>query len=555
MSAERRPEGVAHERERDRERERVWFAALFVTVMALLAALPLAYRYLPLVDWPQQLAQDAIVNHRGDPSFGTDTYYQETGWFLPYQGFRRLHVAAARALGDDLRGGRATLALVLALALRSVYAVARALGRSPWIALAGATVIIDGNVLWGFAPYVFATALSLLQIALALRWLARPQGPRSTLALVGLALLGVGQFFTHAQPTMLSCVAIAALALSARARGRITSAQLARLALALAPSALLLVSYLSLGGWLSGQALEDAFRIRPKTSFRSPWAALRALPLASGLGALGGGALIAYLLALLGGALGAMHVTLDRDDRTQRSRPSRAERRTPEASVLAAVFVAAYVLLPDAFRGQSVAPRVASLALLSLTWLIPWRHEALRRDASSRRARWALVAKALIAAATLGSLLCAHAAFARFDRALRSIDAVIEAAPPRARVATLVYEPYMPGFDLPVLLHVGAYVLVARGGMSSMGFTRTGVTYRASVPREALTVMELWAPSADRWQLDPSRHAHYYDAVFVVRGPRYPGSPFRSSVAPPVRPRRVVATELFELWLLDRATR
>ena len=85
-----------------------------------------------------------------------------------------------------------------------------------------------------------------------------------------------------------------------------------------------------------------------------------------------------------------------------------------------------------------------------------------------------------------------------------------------------------------------------------MGFTRTGVTYRREVPREALTVMELWAPSANGWQLDPRAHGAFYDAVIVVRGPRYPGHPFRGAAASGVRARPVFSQGRIELWRIDR---
>jgi hypothetical protein len=528
------------------------FAVAFSLVLALLGALPLAHRYLPLVDWPQHLAQDAVVAHEGDRAFATDRYYRTTGWFLPYQGFRRVHVALARVTGDDLSSARVTLAVAFVGTALALLSIARALGRSPWIAVAGCTVIVEANALWGFAPYVLATTLQLAQLAVVLWWLRRRADAPDTWgagALAVVALVGVAMFFTHAQPTALACLSVAALGVVSLARGRIDRKRLAALALAMLPCAMLCALYLVGAGWLSGEALEDEFRITPRTLFRPPWAALWWLPLSAGLDALGDGPWRAYVLAVLACAIGARasrRPDTDAGD-TGESRRSYAV----EAWALFAVFAGAYVLLPSEFRGQTLAPRVASIALLSFTWVFRWQNDP-PADAHPRWTTMGRAARVMVTAAAVGSLSLAHVAFARFDHVVRPLEGGFATLPQGARVATLVYSPHVEGFRLPVLLHVGAYALVARGGMSSMGFTRTGVTYRREVPRGALTVMELWGPSVAGWQLDPARHGDYYDAVFVVRGPRYPGHPFRGGNLSGVRVERAWSEGRFELWRVRR---
>jgi hypothetical protein len=527
----------------------VAFALAFSLVLALLGALPLAHRYLPLVDWPQHLAQDAVVAHEGDRAFATDRYYRTTGWFLPYQGFRRVHVALARVTGDDLSSARATLAVAFVASALALLSIARALGRSPWIAVAGCTVIVEANALWGFAPYVLATSLQLAQLAVVLGWLRRrADAPHTwgTGALAVVALVGVAMFFTHAQPTALACLSVAALGVVSLARGRIDRKRLAALALALLPLALLCALYLVGAGWLSGEALEDEFRITPRTLFRPPWTALWWLPLSAGLDALGAGPWRAYVLAVIACAMGARASREREGDSRDAGRSYQSE-----AWALFAVFAGAYVLLPSEFRGQTLAPRVASMALLSFTWVFRWQNG----PSLESHPRWTTMARAarvMVTTAAVGSLSLAHVAFARFNAEVRALDVGFATLPRGARVATLVYSPHVEGFRLPVLLHVGAYALVARGGMSSMGFTRTGVTYRREVPREALTVMELWGPSVVGWQLDPARHGAYYDAIFVVRGPKYPGHPFRGGDRSGVRVERAWSEGRFELWRVRR---
>jgi hypothetical protein len=527
-------------------------AVAFALALATLVALPLAHGYLPLVDWPQHLAQDAIVAHADDPTFETARYYRTTGWFLPYQGFRQAHAALARATHDDLASGRALLALALAASALSLRAIVLTLGRSPWVAVAGCALLLEANLLWGFAPYVLGTALELAQLALALRWLHRRAARvdfmgLNILALI--ALLGVAMFFTHVQPTALACVSVGVLALRARARRTLDPRGLAALALAMIPSAVLCGLYLTGAGWLSGHVLDDDFRIQPHTLFRAPWSALATLPTSAGLHALGGGPAVLAALSLTACLLAARaeragHAPRKRAERAGHAPLKRAE-PWDEAGTLCATFMGLYFILPWEFRGQTLAPRVASLALLSLTWVPKWTDAA----ANSLRAR---LAQGTVTLAALGTLALGHAAFARFDRALRGIDRGLLALPRGARVASLTYRTRFDDFELPVLLHVGAYALVARGGMSSSGFTRTGVTYRDEVPREALTVQQLWAPSKTGWQLDPAVHGRFYDAVFVVRGSRYPGHPFRPSSGPAPRVHRVWTDGDFELWRVLR---
>ncbi len=518
--------------------------ALFALALALIAALPLAHRFLPLVDWPQHLAQDAIVAHADDPAFGSAQHYRTTGWFLPYQGFRYAHVLVARAVGDDLLGGRLVLSLSLAGSALAILAITRALGRSPWLALVGCTVVIEANLLWGFAPYVLATTLSLAQLALVLRWLDEQKISKAKWRLPAVALLGVAMFFTHAQPTMIACVSVAALGLYARRRAVIDRGALARLALAMAPAAALVALYLVAGGWLSGQALDDEFRVPRKTVWAAPWSTLYWMKLSSGLDSLGQLPAIAYALALWAAwraaQAGELNTVTDKQDP-----------REGFARVIAAVIWALFLLLPAEFRGQSIAPRLASLALLSATWVLPWR-AAPRADAHARWVSRYARARVVVAACALGSLAWAHHRFAQYDRALEPIGRATALLAPGQRVATLAYTTHAEGLRLPVLLHAGAYSLVFRGGMSSMGFTRTGVTYRPEVPRDALTVKELWAPSTHGWQLDPLRHGRFYDAVIVVRGERYPGHPFRGGDASGVRARRAFREGLFELWTIER---
>jgi hypothetical protein len=194
-----------------------------------------------------------------------------------------------------------------------------------------------------------------------------------------------------------------------------------------------------------------------------------------------------------------------------------------------------------------VAPRVVSVALLGLLWA-----PALVPPRTAREARAIAPARLAILLAACASLGWTHRCFARFDRAMRPLDGVIAAVPPGSRVATMVYGTYPDGLRVPAFLHVGGYVLAARGGMASSGFTRTGVTYQPWVPRGALLVNQLWQPSLRGLQLDLSRYGPFYDFVLVRDGPRYRGTPFVRDHAPGLHAQRVLRDGGFELWDIRR---
>ncbi|MDP3276172.1 MAG: hypothetical protein Q8Q09_13315 [Deltaproteobacteria bacterium] len=532
----------------DRARQGLgWRHGVIALVCALVLALPLAHERLPMVDLPQHLAQNAIAAHNTDSRFGTSAYYQLTGHFLPYLGYRTLHIAIERLVHDDLLAGRIALAPALLLALLALLAIARLTSRASWVAIAGATLLVDANFLWGFAPYTMAHAMMLTQLATVLAWIHSTSKNTASLRWsvgypVLTSLLGVAMFFTHIQPTILALITLTVLALWAHRRRLWSARHVITLGATLLPAATLSVTYLVAGGWLSGQRLEDEFRIHPPTVWHHPLDVLRWIPLSSGLVVTGIFPLVCFAIVALGVMLGARAT---RHERTP-SQPSLAD--APRVLVLTWVSLA--LALPAEFRGQSIAPRLTPLVLLGLL-LLPRMRASVRDNAHPRWTRGLQLSQGIIAFGALSSLVYSHVMFVRFDQQTHGIATLVRMLPPRARVASLVYDPHLEGFRLPVLLHASAYGLVARGGMSSMGFTRTGVTYRPEVPRQTLTVRELWAPYVLGTQLNLHTHGAYYDAVFVVRGARYRGTPFGPGSDAHVRAFRVAAEGRFELWRVE----
>lgn len=493
---------------------------VFAVLIAVAAALVLAYRYPPLVDWPEHLAQDAIVAHLRDRSYGVGRYYQASGWFLPYQGFRWLHLALARVFGMNL-GGRIALLGYLAVLPLTVAALIRRFGRDPWIAIAAFAVLVDANFLWGFAPYALATTLCLAALGLAIDYGRRGGAWR----LAALTASGVALFFTHPQQTAQYLVALGALVAVAWQRRAITSRRAMTMLASGVPSGLLLVAFLVRAGWLDGTVLTDAFALHPPTVWRAPRETLKLLPFSAGLTVSGRLPFRLYLATLGALTLGSVAQRwLRRNTRAPEVPAGDARPWSFAAPTLALTWLMLTMALPAEFRGQTLSPRLASAALLGLLWLPRLEPPRTRRE---RWIAWPVYAVATVAACS--SLAATHVAFARFDRTLRPLDAVIARVPIGSRVATLVYETRgNDGLRLPVYLHIGGYLVAARGGMASAGFTRTGVSYRGSVPRESLLVNQEWLPSVSGWQLDPERYGPFYDYVLVRTGPLYRGSPFAS---------------------------
>ncbi len=516
--------------------------AIFAALLAAAAALVLAYPYPPLVDWPEHLAQDAIVSHLHDRAFGVGRYYQTTGWFLPYQGFRWLHVALARVFGITL-GGRVALLGYLAVTPLIIAALLRRFGRDPWIAIATFTVLVEANFLWGFAPYALATALSLGALVVAIDY-GRDGG---AWRLGVLALSGVALFFTHPQQTAQHLVALGVLAVVAWRMRAITARRAAAMIASGVPAGLLLVTFLLRAGWINGAALTDAFALHPPTLWRAPRETVKLFPFSAGLTVAGRAPWRLYLVALgavLGGSLAQRWL------RRATPEPEKPTYRAPwpfAATTLSLTWLALAFALPAEFRGQTLSPRLASAALLGLLWLPRMEPPRTRRE---RRISGSVYAVATLAAC--GSLAATHLAFARFDRSMRPLDAVIATVPTGSRVATMVYDTRGgDGWRLPVYLHIGGYLVATRGGMASAGFTRTGVSYAPAVPREALMVNQEWLPSLVGWQLDLERYGPYYDYVLVRTGARYPGSPFAGS-SDRWRVTRVVRDGVIELWRIQR---
>jgi hypothetical protein len=167
----------------------VWLA---LTAVALI---PVWHqRLLPQLDTPNHLALVRGWHDYHDPSWRIADYYalriRPVPYFLYYLVLHLLLFVV-----DIETANKLFLSAYLILFPLSVLALARALGRSPWLALGGFLLAFNQNWIYGFASFLMGLALMLFALAALLRLL--DDGRRGdAFWLVGLCL---GCYFSHVE--------------------------------------------------------------------------------------------------------------------------------------------------------------------------------------------------------------------------------------------------------------------------------------------------------------------------------------------------------------------
>jgi hypothetical protein len=513
--------------------ERRAFWAAFAVLAIITGWLPLRHHYLPFLDWPQHCAMASISSHLHDPKWGYENYYVENPWFFPYHVLRWVQIALGRVFGDGL-GFRAALLVYLWGLPACAYALVRRIGRDRWLALSAFIVVVDGNLYWGFAPYVTGVALMLAANVITLDVLQRGGAWRVAL----LALVGVAVFFTHPQPAAMCAASCGLLALAAVIARRASFARLLAVSGALVPSFVMLCIFLFALGWIGSKgSLGHGAVLNQSIGWDPPSVRIEQLPWTSGLHMTGPAPCWVWLAALLviAGTAAAQYWL------RRRAGAERVRDYGFEIPVLVGLWLAMSFGLPSWYHGEPLAVRVPTLLALLVPWLAP-----LRPPSDTREARVLWPYRVVVVVGALVVLGQAHVRFSQFSRTMEPLDRVIDYLPRNSRVATLVYGMEPQGIvPLPTYIHIGGYVLAARGGMSSFSF----VPYSSpEITRYALTAL-VWAP-ANGWQLPPS-YTDFYDYVLVRKGASYPGTPFAPS--PSIRKgTRVLAEGDFELWRTNR---
>jgi hypothetical protein len=209
----------------------VW---ILLTVVALVPVW--RPRLLPLLDTPNHLALVRGWHNYSSPEWRIADYYalriRPVPYFLYY-----LTVHLLLFLFDIEVANKIYLSAYLIVFPLSVLALARALGRSPWLALGGFLLAFNQNWIYGFESFLMALAFMLFALAALLRLLDHGQR-RDAVWLLALCL---ACYFSHVEAWFcFGVVAIVVLLLHRRdwRRGLMAAA-------AMAPSLILaIVAYL-----------------------------------------------------------------------------------------------------------------------------------------------------------------------------------------------------------------------------------------------------------------------------------------------------------------------
>jgi hypothetical protein len=501
--------------------EALLFWLSFACLLGLSGSLALAHRFVPLLDWPEHLAAAATTLRFNEEGWRFSEYYRRPDLFQPYHVFRWLQTGAGALFGD--LGLRAALLVPLWGPPITALALARLFGRDRWIALGVFCLVVDSNLQWGFVPYITAIVGLLAMLALLGSWMLVPHGGK----LLGLAALGVVLFFSHPVPTLLGLLAVAVVVLPELATRRLRLPDAFAIAGALLPAAGLLIAFLFGSGWAGGGSAGPSASL---SSFATMKAFLLDADKLTGLSTMGPIPAWSYAAILLATGVGAAAERIRRG-----SAPNRWRALHLPPFSLFVLFATLALILPDHVKGQSISLRIFSTAALFLLLAVPFR---------GQHAATAWPVRAIIVASALCTLSFWTVHFARFDRDNAALGRIIDGLPRGKRVAVMPYVTSPPDIPLILYLHVSGYVHAERGGYSSFSFGH--VPYKPEFVMFSLTPV-IYEMARAGWQL-PAAATDFYDYVIVVKGPRYPGTPF--APLPPGRrpPERVFVEGPYELW-------
>lgn len=476
----------------------VWprFALRFALgTAAVLWILPLwQVDFLPMLDYPQQLAVAAIVRWIGDPARGFSQAYELALWH-PQGLFEMVTAGLAYAMPIDL-AGKLVLSLSLAGVLPATAALCRRSGRPEWYALLALAVTYSHVFFWGFVDSLVALPLFLGGVALADRLLDGPFGRRSWLLL---AFVTATFYMAHLQMLVLFVGAVGWLALVRRPPVGRLALQLSALLPGLALGAgVLLWAHVHAGEVMSGfQRYLDA---QPTILSSTATKAGRLSGLLFGVYSDGRQEMMGALLLLTALVLAVRRFRWN-DDVLFHAR----------FGFLAGWIALLYFILPEFTHGYLVSERLVPVAVSVGAAALP--------RPSLVRLRTAAALTLLLLAWQLSAV---REGFRTFNVETAGLRRVLDQAEPGYALAGLLYEQsnstWMSPADL--LRHVPAYYQVYKGGrvlLSFVQFFNAPVRYRPGRNWED-GVLAAW-PEADAYRFDFARDGGRF-RYFLVRGGR-----------------------------------
>jgi hypothetical protein len=462
-------------------------------------------RYLPAVDIPQHLFLIHVLSSLSDPASPYHAVYVAKPGFT-YLLFYGTVLGLGKIIGIEL-AMKVYLSAVLAGFPLSLWALTRALGRSPWLSLLSIPLAFTDNFYWGLVSFNSSVPLCILAIAAFVRVLEQPEPlDKKPLIILGTSLLGVQ--LVHAAAMVLPGLAfVAMLALTPSDRRRRL-----RAISACAPAAIVFLVWVAIGlkvgrrvgapgePWTSapgGLLSLVNYHFRPaQLAFDQAFSLLH--------GGFWGFADKPVAVAMLAAAAACAVFGIVRAPTV-----SGAIRRRARPLALFGIAVLLYFVLPSDVDGYmyQLAPRYAQIAALLLLPVLPFPTGQLQRVAMA-----ACVGVAAYTPIVLAPL------FSNFGREAQSIEPIIETVAPRSKIMHLVVTPGSAVATHAVYLHYAAYVAFRTDSIPSFSL--------AIDPSYPVGYVTGRRPPASPWEWQPMRvdfsaAVPYYDD-FLWRGPGDP---------------------------------
>jgi hypothetical protein len=452
--------------------------------------------YLPMVDYPQQLAVASILRYYGDPARNLQEGYQIA--LLRPQGLFEMITAGLAWLMPIEHAGKVVIALSLALVLPATVALCRRAGRPDWYGLFALAVTYNHAFYWGFTDNLIAYPLVLAGGALADRLFDRRFGVRAWFLVAGCGML----FYTvHLQFLLVYVGLVGWLALARRPGWKELAVWLSSLVPGLALGAGVLGwAHLHHGEVMTGY--QDRLQAA-QPYFLSFTGKIRGIP-DHLFGHYSGGEQLMFLAVLL---LALLALTVPFPRRVgvdwREGLLFRSRFLIPALGLLVLFF-----MLPEFASGYFVSERLIPLIFMLLVPALPVP------SGSQRRAAALLLAGLLIL--QLGQTF---AAFLRFGAESAGLRELLASTEPGQPLAGLMYQKSAVDWESPpVMIQFPAYYQVEKGGrlhFSFVQFFNSPVRYRPGRNWEdgLLAEWDEWSPQ----RFSYPRHGHYF-RYFLVRG-------------------------------------
>jgi hypothetical protein len=431
---------------RSSDKNTLAFAAawLLCTVVALI---PVWHqRMLPMLDTPDHLALARAWHDYRDPSSRIADFYLLRVRLVPYVMFYWLTHVLLYVVRIET-ANKLLLSAYLILFPLSVLSLARALGRSRWLALGGFAVAFNPGWIYGFSSYLLGTCFLFFGWAALIVWLE--QGRRRAAVAVGVTTLLA--YSSHVMAWTLFGAGAIGLLIIERRRWRRVLVAAAAMTPSLMLAALAWVQEKRAPAYMKyGEQFVAVWKDVPRSLIEFPKRVMELFP----------GNLDMWALATLAATTIALLVW-----------PRRARPATPDAArrlgTLVAILGFAYLMLPYAIKQPMswwyVAPRVPAL-MAPLLLLLP----------SANLDGWRCLAMAPVLAACLALPIKLTALYTDFNRRNFGFMRLVDRLPRGATTLVLARglitgDPEVSGdaaSSAPVYWHFMSWPMALKGGFS-----------------------------------------------------------------------------------------